>query len=63
MEMEKQIDGRNLVETKLEKAFREPEGKDEVMELPSWVQYVVREEWTAELFSVKLMKLISIQKK
>ena len=33
------------------------------MELLSWVQYVVREKWAAEVFDVELMKPISIQKK
>lgn len=31
-------------------------GHEEVVDLPKWVQSVVREEWTAEVFDVELMK-------
>ncbi|KAI3524067.1 hypothetical protein L1887_02702 [Cichorium endivia] len=31
-------------------------GQDEVVDLPQWVWSVVREEWTAEVFDVELMK-------
>ncbi|KAH6766087.1 Leucine-rich repeat protein kinase family protein [Perilla frutescens var. hirtella] len=31
-------------------------GLDEVVDLPRWVQSVVREEWTAEVFDVELMR-------
>lgn len=31
-------------------------GRDEVVDLPRWVQSVVREEWTAEVFDVELMR-------
>ena len=31
-------------------------GHDDVVDLPKWVQSVVREEWTAEVFDVQLMK-------
>ncbi|XP_071732245.1 probable inactive receptor kinase At5g58300 isoform X2 [Rutidosis leptorrhynchoides] len=31
-------------------------GQDDVVDLPRWVRSVVREEWTAEVFDVELMK-------
>ena len=31
-------------------------GRDDVVDLPRWVQSIVREEWTAEVFDVELMK-------
>ena len=36
-------------------------GHDEVVDLPRWVQSVVREEWTAEVFDVELMKYPNIE--
>ncbi|GJZ75727.1 probable inactive receptor kinase [Tanacetum coccineum] len=37
------------------------EGQDEVVDLPRWVQSVVREEWTAEVFDVELMKYQNVE--
>lgn len=34
---------------------------DEVVDLPRWVRSVVREEWTAEVFDVELMKYQNIE--
>ncbi|XP_052622069.1 probable inactive receptor kinase At5g58300 [Lactuca sativa] len=36
-------------------------GPEEVVDLPRWVQSVVREEWTAEVFDVELMKYANIE--
>ncbi|KAL8237304.1 hypothetical protein R6Q59_018385 [Mikania micrantha] len=36
-------------------------GHDEVADLPKWVQSVVREEWTAEVFDVEMMKYQSAE--
>ncbi|KAI9074913.1 hypothetical protein K1719_043142 [Acacia pycnantha] len=36
-------------------------GHDEVEDLPKWVQSVVREEWTAEVFDVQLMRYPNIE--
>lgn len=36
-------------------------GRDEVADLPRWVQSVVREEWTAEVFDVELMRRQNIE--
>ncbi|KAH6773866.1 Leucine-rich repeat protein kinase family protein [Perilla frutescens var. frutescens] len=36
-------------------------GYDEVVDLPRWVRSVVREEWTAEVFDVELMKHQNIE--
>ncbi|KAF3782722.1 putative inactive receptor kinase [Nymphaea thermarum] len=36
-------------------------GGDEVVDLPRWVQSVVREEWTAEVFDVELMRYQNIE--
>ncbi|GAB2300788.1 hypothetical protein Dimus_034824 [Dionaea muscipula] len=38
------------------KAPLQSPGRDEVVDLPRWVQSVVREEWTAEVFDMDLMK-------
>ncbi|KAL7095069.1 hypothetical protein ACP275_10G002100 [Erythranthe tilingii] len=38
------------------KAPVQPMGQDEVEDLPRWVQSVVREEWTAEVFDADLIK-------
>lgn len=35
--------------------------QDEVVDLPRWVRSVVREEWTAEVFDVELMKYQNIE--
>lgn len=36
-------------------------GRDEMVDLPRWVQSVVREEWTAEVFDVELMRFQNIE--
>ncbi|KAL6978978.1 hypothetical protein U1Q18_020645 [Sarracenia purpurea var. burkii] len=36
-------------------------GRDDMVDLPRWVQSVVREEWTAEVFDVELMKFENIE--
>ncbi|GFY82496.1 leucine-rich repeat protein kinase family protein [Actinidia rufa] len=36
-------------------------GHDDVVDLPRWVQSVVREEWTAEVFDIELMKYQNIE--
>ncbi|KAJ7961053.1 Receptor-like kinase [Quillaja saponaria] len=36
-------------------------GHDDVDDLPKWVQSVVREEWTAEVFDIKLMSYSSME--
>uniref|UniRef100_A0A5B7C1Q4 Putative leucine-rich repeat transmembrane protein kinase n=1 Tax=Davidia involucrata TaxID=16924 RepID=A0A5B7C1Q4_DAVIN len=36
-------------------------GHDDAVDLPRWVQSVVREEWTAEVFDVELMKYQNIE--
>lgn len=36
-------------------------GRDEVADLPRWVQSVVREEWTAEVFDIELMRRQNIE--
>nr|XP_043622145.1 probable inactive receptor kinase At5g58300 [Erigeron canadensis] len=36
-------------------------GQDEVVDLPRWVQSVVREEWTAEVFDVDLIKYQNVE--
>ncbi|KAI3514969.1 hypothetical protein L1887_13717 [Cichorium endivia] len=36
-------------------------GPEEVVDLPRWVQSVVREEWTAEVFDLELMKYANVE--
>ena len=36
-------------------------GRDDMVDLPRWVQSVVREEWTAEVFDVELMRFKNIE--
>ncbi|KAL2927022.1 hypothetical protein RDABS01_022804 [Bienertia sinuspersici] len=36
-------------------------GRDDVVDLPKWVQSVVREEWTAEVFDAELMRNQNIE--
>lgn len=36
-------------------------GHDDVVDLPRWVQSVVREEWTAEVFDLELMRYPNIE--
>ncbi|KAL9275099.1 putative inactive receptor kinase, partial [Drosera capensis] len=43
------------------KAPLQSPGRDEVVDLPRWVQSVVREEWTAEVFDADLMKNQNIE--
>ena len=45
-----------LLELLTGKAPVQSPGRDDVVDLPRWVQSVVREEWTAEVFDVELMK-------
>ena len=45
-----------LLEMLTGKAPVQSPGRDDVVDLPRWVQSVVREEWTAEVFDVELMK-------
>jgi serine/threonine protein kinase len=45
-----------LMEMLTGKAPLQSQGNDDVMDLPRWVHSVVREEWTAEVFDVELMK-------
>ncbi|CDP08036.1 unnamed protein product [Coffea canephora] len=37
------------------------QGQDDMVDLPRWVQSVVREEWTAEVFDVELMRFQNIE--
>ncbi|KAK6233366.1 hypothetical protein QUC31_005772 [Theobroma cacao] len=39
----------------------QPSGHDEVVDLPRWVRSVVREEWTAEVFDVELLRFQHFQ--
>ncbi|GMH10053.1 hypothetical protein Nepgr_011894 [Nepenthes gracilis] len=50
-----------LLEMLTGKAPMQSPGRDEVVDLPRWVQSVVREEWTAEVFDVELMKHQNIE--
>ncbi|XP_075088492.1 putative inactive receptor kinase At5g58300 [Nicotiana tabacum] len=50
-----------LLELLTGKAPVQPPGHDEVVDLPRWVQSVVREEWTAEVFDAELIKFQNIQ--
>ncbi|XP_074573207.1 putative inactive receptor kinase At5g58300 [Curcuma longa] len=45
-----------LLEMLTGKAPLQSPGRDDVVDLPRWVQSVVREEWTAEVFDVDLMR-------
>lgn len=45
-----------LLELLTGKAPAQSAGQEEVVDLPKWVQSVVREEWTAEVFDVELMR-------
>ena len=35
--------------------------REDIVDLPRWVQSVVREEWTAEVFDIELMKFQNIE--
>lgn len=50
-----------LLEMLTGKAPVQSPGRDDVVDLPKWVQSVVREEWTAEVFDVELMKYQNIE--
>ncbi|KAK6943289.1 Leucine-rich repeat-containing N-terminal, plant-type [Dillenia turbinata] len=50
-----------LLEMLTGKAPVQSSGHDDVIDLPRWVQSVVREEWTAEVFDVELMKYQNIE--
>ncbi|CAI0431468.1 unnamed protein product [Linum tenue] len=43
------------------KAPMQSPGRDDMVDLPRWVQSVVREEWTAEVFDVELMRYQNIE--
>ncbi|PPD94235.1 hypothetical protein GOBAR_DD08747 [Gossypium barbadense] len=50
-----------LLEMLTGKAATQSSGHADVVDLPRWVQSVVREEWTAEVFDVELMKYQNIE--
>ncbi|XP_043699123.1 probable inactive receptor kinase At5g58300 [Telopea speciosissima] len=50
-----------LLEMLTGKAPLQSPGRDDVADLPRWVQSVVREEWTAEVFDVELMRYQNIE--
>ncbi|CAN6289547.1 unnamed protein product [Urochloa humidicola] len=50
-----------LMEMLTGKAPFQSQGQDDVVDLPRWVHSVVREEWTAEVFDVQLMKYPNIE--
>ncbi|KAJ8751495.1 hypothetical protein K2173_016718 [Erythroxylum novogranatense] len=50
-----------LLEVLTGKAPLQSPGRDDMVDLPRWVQSVVREEWTAEVFDVELMKYQNIE--
>ncbi|KAF5477946.1 hypothetical protein F2P56_004550 [Juglans regia] len=50
-----------LLEMLTEKAPLQSPGHDDLVDLPRWVQSVVREEWTAEVFDVELMRFQNIE--
>ncbi|KAK3126039.1 hypothetical protein QOZ80_7BG0613060 [Eleusine coracana subsp. coracana] len=50
-----------LMEILTGKAPLQSQGNDDVVDLPRWVHSVVREEWTAEVFDVELMKHQNIE--
>ncbi|KAL7248738.1 hypothetical protein ACSBR2_003477 [Camellia fascicularis] len=50
-----------LLEVLTGKAPVQSPSHDDVVDLPRWVQSVVREEWTAEVFDVELMKYQNIE--
>jgi hypothetical protein len=43
------------------KAPQQSPVRDDMVDLPRWVQSVVREEWTAEVFDVELMRYQNIE--
>ncbi|KAK2657826.1 hypothetical protein Ddye_010878 [Dipteronia dyeriana] len=50
-----------LLEMLTGKAPIQASGHEDVFDLPRWVQSVVREEWTAEVFDVELMRYQNIE--
>ncbi|KAF7014028.1 unnamed protein product [Triticum aestivum] len=50
-----------LMEMLTGKAPLQSQGNDDVVDLPRWVHSVVREEWTAEVFDIELMKHQNIE--
>ncbi|KAI3911429.1 hypothetical protein MKW98_010316 [Papaver atlanticum] len=50
-----------LLEMLTGKAPLQSPGREDVVDLPRWVHSVVREEWTAEVFDVELMKYPNIE--
>ncbi|KAF2287994.1 hypothetical protein GH714_003787 [Hevea brasiliensis] len=50
-----------LLEMLTGKAPVKSAGQDDLVDLPRWVQSVVREEWTAEVFDVELMRYHNIE--
>ncbi|XP_062172493.1 probable inactive receptor kinase At5g58300 isoform X2 [Alnus glutinosa] len=50
-----------LLEMLTGKAPLQSPGRDDLVDLPRWVQSVVREEWTAEVFDVELMRYQNIE--
>ncbi|KAG6509819.1 hypothetical protein ZIOFF_027826 [Zingiber officinale] len=50
-----------LLEMLTGKAPLQSPGRDDVVDLPKWVQSVVREEWTAEVFDVDLIRHQNIE--
>ncbi|KAM2794379.1 hypothetical protein COP1_005759 [Malus domestica] len=50
-----------LLEMLTGKAPLQSPGRDDMVDLPRWVQSVVREEWTAEVFDVELMRYQNIE--
>ncbi|MCL7021901.1 hypothetical protein MKW94_023597 [Papaver nudicaule] len=50
-----------LLEMLTGKAPLQSPGREDVIDLPRWVHSVVREEWTAEVFDVELMKYPNIE--
>ncbi|KAK3188552.1 hypothetical protein Dsin_028113 [Dipteronia sinensis] len=50
-----------LLEMLTGKAPLQSPGRDDLVDLPRWVQSVVREEWTAEVFDVELMRFQNIE--
>ncbi|XP_068668434.1 probable inactive receptor kinase At5g58300 isoform X2 [Aristolochia californica] len=50
-----------LLEMLTGKAPLQSPSHDEIVDLPRWVQSVVREEWTAEVFDVELMRYQNIE--
>ena len=50
-----------LMEMLTGKAPLQAQGNDDVVDLPRWVHSVVREEWTAEVFDIELMRHQNIE--